>query len=94
MKLIGLRKACSASKSAQPYTFYVQINVDVTTGEIYTIEHSDVNSETRYHDHNLIHVLTTSSPLTMSQIKEFCQIAIHDHQLLKEYYNDLHRNAK
>ena len=90
MRLIGLKKACSETKTAQPYTFYVQINVDVTTGEIYTAEHADVNSETRYHDHNLIYVVKTDKPMTMTEIDDACQIAIHDHQILKEYYQNVH----
>ena len=87
MKLIGLKKACSETKTARPYTFYVQINVDVTTGEIYTTEHADGNSETRYHDHNLIHVVTTDKPMTMAKIDEACQIAIDDYQLLCKQYS-------
>ena len=86
MKLIGLKKACSETKTAQPYTFYVQINVDVTTGEIYTTEHADVNSETRYHDQNLIHVATTDKPMTMAEIDEACQIAIDDYRILSKQY--------
>ena len=86
MELIGLRKACSETKTARPYNFYVQINVDVTTGKIYTTEHANVNSETRYHDHNLIHVVTTDKPMTMAEIDEACQIAVNDyHALAKQY---------
>lgn len=86
MELIGLKKACHETKTARPYTFYVQINVDITTGEIYTAEHSDVNSETRYHDHNLIHVVTTDKPLSMAKIEELCCIAIDDHRTLANQY--------
>ena len=87
MKLIGLKKACSETKTARPYTFYVQINVDVTTGEIYTTEHSDVNSETCYHDHNLIYVVKTDKPMTMTEIDDACQIAISDYQALAKQYD-------
>ena len=87
MKFDGIKLACSATKKAQPYRFYVQINVDVITGDIYNTEHCDCNSETRYHVKDIIHVITTDTPMTMAQIKDACQIAISDHQALAKQYD-------
>ena len=68
MKIKGIKRAAGESKGAVPYRFWVQINLDMDTGELLTSFHCDSGSWTIWNMRHTIPVAKTSSPMTMADI--------------------------
>lgn len=70
LQMHGIRAAAHDTHSAAPYGAYIQISYDPTTGDVLTAYHISVNSWTRYHDPDIIHVTNAHEPMTMQQIAD------------------------
>lgn len=73
--LKNLKATCSMTRANDNWG-YTHIHVDITTGELFTTWHYDSNSWTEYHDHDIIHVCTTTKAMTMAEIKAAAEEAI------------------
>ena len=72
MKIIGMKKLCSATRELAPVGYAprlkIQVNLDIRTGRLYW---ADVigNGYIQYNDDDLVYVCTIEHPMTMAEIK-------------------------
>lgn len=69
LKLYGLRKACTATRSAN-YRNLVQVSYDMETDTLLTSKLIDSNSLTRYASPSIVFVTVAVYPLTMQEIAD------------------------
>jgi hypothetical protein len=83
LKMIGLRKVAGESKSTKGYYdgYYIQLNYNISTGELLTSEHWSLgqNSWSKYNDRDIIFICNISNPMTMQEIADTIArvVAIH-----------------
>lgn len=80
-KMHGLKAASGETKNYGYYSgSYVQINYDVSTGDVWTDYHYSLgqNSWTEYHDSDVVTVCNTSRHMTMQEIADAIADAIAD----------------
>jgi hypothetical protein len=81
LKMHGLKKASGETQNYGYYSgSYVQINYDVSTGDVWTDYHYSLgqNSWTEYRDSDVITVCRTSCHMTMQEIADAISDAISD----------------
>ena len=87
LKLKGVNKVTGETKSLKGWysPIYLQLNVDLSTGEIWTNRLCDLghNSWVEYHDGNIISCGTLTYPMTRVQIREKVYEAINNYYALK-----------
>ena len=80
MKLKGLKKVSGATKELKGFydPFYLQVNVDLESGEVFVNEHFSIghNSWTEYRNGNILNCGIVCNPMTMKQVSEMVSEAI------------------
>lgn len=86
IKLKGLKKLCSDTKNLSGYYSgeYLQINYEITTGEVWGNYHYSLgqNSWSEYHDKNIINCGNVSNPHTMKELVEIINEALMERGLI------------
>lgn len=79
-----LRNTCTAKDSCLSSVF-VEVVMDIETGELDAFEHSDAYSSMILPEYK-IHVNTYGYPATMKTIREDSERALRNHNTFKELY--------
>lgn len=68
----GIKQVCSDSKTLIRQGMYLQLNLNVKTGEVWSDKHFSIGHGTRfkYEDSNIHHVCNIDQYMTMAEIRE------------------------
>lgn len=69
IKLKGIKAACGLTKEIK-FGNYVQVSIDITTGQLYAALFLNKNSYNVYEDKNIRNIYNAYKPMKMKELRE------------------------